>query len=153
AWWTDRLGRRHVRVKGARWSFTYAEEGESNILCPHAQPRPPLWMIYPDFIYLAEAGDGERVLAACPCGAAGTPEEIGWMGECCAACHDRRDEGQATPAPIRLPTPPRRSWSSLGDPMSFSADGKRLARATHDGVILTHDLERGETSQWQLRAA
>src|SRR4051812_21842995 len=30
AWWTDRLGRRHVRVKGARWSFSYDEEALKN---------------------------------------------------------------------------------------------------------------------------
>jgi hypothetical protein len=148
AWWTDPLGRRHIRVKGARWSFTYGREGESSILCPYEQPRPPLWMIYPEFIYLADAGAGERVLAACPCGAAGTPEEIGWMGECCGPCHDRREEGQATPEPIRLLTPPGRSWSSLGNPISFSADGKRLARLTNDGVVLVHDLDGGQTWQW-----
>jgi hypothetical protein len=149
AWWTDGLGRRHVRIKGARWSFTYAREGASNILCPHPQPRPPLWMIYPEFVYLADAGAGERLLVACPCGEAGTPEEVRWMGERCAACHDRREEGQPTPDPVRLFTPPRRSLSSLGDPMSFSPDGKRLARRTDDGVVLSHDLESGETSQWE----
>jgi hypothetical protein len=151
AWWTDRLGRRHVRVKGARWSFTYGQEGESNTLCPFEQTRPPVWMIYPDFIYLADAGSGQRVLAACPCGEAGTPEEIGWMGECCTACHDRREEGQATPEPIHLTAPPRRSWTSLGTPMSFSADGKRLARVTNVGVVLIHDLESRETAHWPLR--
>jgi hypothetical protein len=145
AWWTDRLGRRHVRVKGARWSFTYGSKEECNTLCPHPQSRPPLWMIYPELIYLADVGAGECVLAACPCGEVGTPEEIGWMGDCCAVCHDRCEEGLAVPAPILLHTPPRRSWTSLGDPISFSADGKRLARVMYDGAVLIHDLQNGET--------
>jgi hypothetical protein len=151
AWWTDGLGRRHVRIKGARWSFTYAPEGVSNTLSPYPQPHPPLGMIYPEFVYLAGTGASERLLVACPCGEAGTPEEIGWVGERCAACHDGREEGQTTPDPVPLFTPPHQSWSSLGNPMSFSADGNRLARVTNDGVVLIHHLENGETSQWQLK--
>jgi hypothetical protein len=150
AWWTDRLGRKHVRLKGARWSFNYGDQRVTNSLCPYRQKRPPLWMIYPDHVYVADAGAGRLVLAACGCGEAGTAEELGWMGDCCSACHDRREEGQATPRMARLPTPPSRSSTSLGNPTAFSADGQRLARSTCDGVVLVHDLEGGASSQWPL---
>jgi hypothetical protein len=151
AWWADRLGRPHVRVAGTSWSFAYGPSGASNIFCPHPEPRPPLWMIYPDFTYLARIGGSELVLVACPCGEAGTPAEIGWMGDCCTACHDRREDGQAVPALVPLPTPPRRSSTSLGDPMSFAPDGTKLARITHDGIVVVHDLETGAAVQWSLQ--
>jgi hypothetical protein len=148
AWWTDRVGRRHVRVKGARWSFQYGSKDVANTLCPYEQPRPPLWMVYPDSTWIANAGGGERVLVACPCGEAGTPERVGWMGGCCAACHDRREEGQEVPGPVRLT--PTRSFSSLADPVSFSPDGRLLARVTYGGAVLVLDLETGEEPSRQL---
>jgi WD40 repeat protein len=125
AWWTDRLGRKHVRVAGQRGVFGEALE---NLLCPDRERRRPLWLVYPELIYFSGRGEKQRMIAACPCGVAGTPEEIGWMGSCCAACHDRRESGEMQAAPNSpLPrTANRLSTQPLGA-LAFSSDGRKVA--------------------------
>jgi WD40 repeat protein len=106
-------------------------------------------MIYPDFIFLS----GLRILAACPCGVAGEPHAIGWMGDCCAACHDRREEGQeiANPGKEHLLEP----WPSPDDgvhTITYSPDGSKLAGFTWSerGAILVKDQVGGEDQRWSL---
>jgi hypothetical protein len=154
AWWTDRLGRRHVRVKGARWSFSYDQGALQNILCPYAEERPPVWMIYPNFVYLAGSEAPLRVLAACPCGAAGELDALGWLGDRCAACHDRHEEGQPLAelgehhlwAPLTVG-----SDVYLGSypTVAFAPAGDLLAAGATGAGVVVCDLGSGATQRWQ----
>jgi hypothetical protein len=98
AWWSDRLGHKHVRVVGRR-----REPGNQlwdNVFDPLDDPRPGAWLVHPDRLYLRTLPDQQReVIAVCDdCGASGPPERLGWRGDCCGPCYDRRQEG-AAPAP------------------------------------------------------
>jgi WD40 repeat protein len=147
AWWTDRLGRKHVRVMGARWSFSYDRHAEKNILCPHAGSRPPVWLIYPDLIYLTGEDEDQRVLAACPCGVAGDLDAIGWMGDRCAACHDRSEEGQELPGWRRI-IPWKFGYNAVAA-VAFSPDSGVLAACAHClPPVVIRDLSTGETRTW-----
>jgi WD40 repeat protein len=151
AWWTDWLGRRHVRVKGSRHDFSYGREGLRNIFCPFEGKRPPVWMIYPHHIYLAGEGEGKQVLAACPCGVAGTLDAIGWVGNRCAACHDRREEGEASEATAGRPlwAPLEVHYHSLGS-VAFSPDSRKVAAGTMTGRHdLVWDLPTGVVRRWE----
>jgi WD40 repeat protein len=146
AWWADPLGRHHVRVRGARWSFSYDREALTNVFCPFPEKRPPLWMIYPDFIYLGQRRRKWHVLAACPCGVAGRPADISWVGDRCAACHDRREEGLGDPAAAarRLAAPLVLSVYDVGS-VAFSDDGRKLAAATiSPPALAVWDLATGQ---------
>jgi hypothetical protein len=104
AWWTDALGRKHLRVVGRR-----LEPGNvlrTNLFGPPGTDWPPLGLVYPDRVVVRTRpgrgkGAGQReVLAVCDCGAVGTAEALAWMGDSCGPCHDRREEGQpARPRP------------------------------------------------------
>jgi hypothetical protein len=99
-WWSDPLGRKHCRVVAER--VDCGRDWEVNLLGfgpDEDEPRPVLWRVYPEDLYLQERGEERRLWAACRCGAAGTPEELRWMGPWCAACHDRAQEG----APLTRP--------------------------------------------------
>jgi hypothetical protein len=98
AWWTDPLGRKHIRVAGRR-----REPGSqlwANVFYPLDGDRPGAWLVHPERLYLRTLpGQSRQLIAVCDdCGAAGPPERLGWMGDCCGPCHDRRQEGSA-PAP------------------------------------------------------
>jgi WD40 repeat protein len=159
AWWTDRAGRKHHRVVGRHGQFN--RPMLENLLCPFGAPRPPLWFVYPDHIFLKCQG-GQRVAQAiCACGAHGSPEELGWMGPSCDSCYDRGVEGQeATPAWLdpRLATLQGQEGKLLF--LSYSPDGKVLAAGTgRDEVTLwdtTTGLERGrlvgKDDEWLLCA-
>ncbi|MFO0929099.1 MAG: WD40 repeat domain-containing protein [Gemmataceae bacterium] len=89
AWWTDRLGRRHCRVLGGN-----SRDGSYRQLTAlHADPRPPLWQVYPDRVFYRTRAGVDAWLTVCACGVAGEPDAIGWTGTRCAACHDRHEEG------------------------------------------------------------
>lgn len=123
AWWTDFIGRKHQRVVGRRGNFNNA--ARKNMLAP-GEPRPPLWLTYSENIYLRQREEDWDLVAVCPCGVAGAPREIGWMGTCCGPCHDRREGGEAIP---RHPGDPARTV--LGherelQSVSLSRDGSKL---------------------------
>src|SRR5262245_18080211 len=88
AWWTDPLGRPHYRIAGHRIHVAYGQF--DNLFCPHADP-PPLRLVHRDHVYQRDSEDGP-LWVVCRCGAAGSPESLGWMGPHCAACHDRTEE-------------------------------------------------------------
>jgi WD40 repeat protein len=105
-WWTDLRGRKHCRVVSGRVGCddTQAQDlfQPDNEVFRKGRERPLLWRVYPDDLYLRDA-EGINLWAACRCGAVGTPEQLGWMGPWCAACHDRAEEGnpQAWPGVCR----------------------------------------------------
>jgi hypothetical protein len=94
AWWTDPLGRRHLRVHGwfEQASMTFRVCYQRAWDDPSV---PPLWHISREQTYLSLCGDRSEAIVCCSCGAAGTPREVAWMGECCGPCHDRREEGES----------------------------------------------------------
>ena len=102
AWWTDAVGRRHVRVEGESGR---EHRGASPPLPNNEDPRPPLAHVYPDRLFRRQRAGVDVWLAACACGATGLPEALAWMGPCCGPCHDRRQEQDgAHRAPADIPT-------------------------------------------------
>lgn len=137
-WWTDHVGRRHVRVTGAG-----SHDGPRRHVSTRTDARPPLWHLYPDRVFYRERGGLGEWWGVCGCGVAGRPESIAWMGTSCGPCHDRTEEGQVADAG------PAVSLTHQGAPLApaFSPVGAMLA------VILTpepgahrvrvHDLAEG----------
>src|SRR5262245_15398143 len=137
-WWTDHVGRRHVRVTGAS-----SRDGPQRLTSTRTDSRPPLWHLYPAHVFYRERKGMGEWWGVCGCGVAGRPETVGWMGTMCGPCHDRQQEGQ----PVE---------SGEGDavfihqgfvPPAFSPDGTRLAvvlaPAVDQAFLQIHDLEAG----------
>jgi WD40 repeat protein len=157
AWWTDRAGRKHHRIVGRHGAFN--RPLLENLLCPFGDPRPPLWFVYPDHIFLKRQGGHRVAQAICACGAHGTPEELGWMGPCCDSCHDRGVEGQeATQAWLDPKLATLQGQEGRLTFLAYSPDSKILAAGTgRDEVTLwdtTTGLERGrlvaKDDEWLL---
>jgi hypothetical protein len=89
AWWTDAAGRKHVVCRGRR-----IEDDEARRLLHKEEldRREPLWHAYPEYVCRRTVGNEARIVCACGCGAVGTPESLGWMGETCGPCADRKEE-------------------------------------------------------------
>jgi DNA-binding beta-propeller fold protein YncE len=89
AWWTDSIGRKHVVVRGRRVEH---DEAKRLLHKEDLEKRPPLWHAYPEYVCRRTVGKESQVVCACGCGAVGTPEALGWMGETCGPCADRKEE-------------------------------------------------------------
>jgi len=126
-WWTDPAGRKHVRVIGrTRESYTnLRREGELRTL-------PPWWHVYPEGV-LGVRGkkDDERFLAVCRCGAVGSPESLGWMGDTCGPCFDRRAEGGIPSGGFGQ----FRGWSGHMWRFAFTRDGQHLLGQNPSGAF------------------
>jgi WD40 repeat protein len=147
AWWTDLVGRKHCRVVGRRGRFN--RHLLHNLLGPPEEgSRPALWLVYPDYVFL-QRHQGRRVaVALCPCGSYGTPEELGWMGTCCAPCHDRHEDGRES-APA-WPDPRRSTLSVHHDHLvglAYSPDGATVlgvGSGYHQGSVTLWDAATGQ---------
>jgi hypothetical protein len=128
AWWSDHLGRRHVRVRGLRLDW-----GNQDLVRPTAFDAWPLWHVYPEHLVLSERAGRKELLAVCGCGAAGPPEALAWMGERCGPCHDRREEGGRAPEgrPTLL-----RGAAGAEYRIAFTPDGRELVSLGGGGVFL-----------------
>lgn len=121
-WWSDPAGRRHFRVVG-RMRNRYNQlrrEGELRGL-------PAWWQVYPESVLAVRGPKGDAVsyLACCRCGKVGTPESLGWMGDTCGPCFDRRADGGAVAGGFgHFP-----GWVAWQPRIEFSADGSRLVGA------------------------
>jgi hypothetical protein len=139
AWWSDHLGRRHWFVEGDE----YLPHGEPNPLwrCPGGTVAHPLCIIDP--LHTAVRGEGpERAcLVVCDCGVVGTPESLGWTGDCCAPCFDRRAEGTVQPARVAVHAH-RTAVSSL----AFTGKDRVLSLGYRDGAIHLFNSASGENS-------
>ncbi len=117
-WWTDPAGRKHIRLIG-RTRMAYSPlrgEVEMRVL-------PPWWHVYPEAV-LGVRGkkETERHLAVCRCGAVGSPESLGWMGNTCGPCFDRHADGGAVAGGFgQFP-----GWSPGLSRFCFSTDGRHL---------------------------
>jgi hypothetical protein len=139
SWWTDLIGLRHYRI-GA---------GDSTRLPVHRawtrapeEDRPPLWHVYPDRIFRRQHNGTDAWLAVCTCGVAGPPASLGWRGERCGPCQDRREEGQEAPVENRADT---LAFDPLPiEALAVSRDGRWLAVAQRGGRVHLHDLHTRE---------
>ena len=137
SWWTDRAGRKHQRIIG-RYG-TFGRPMLENLLCPFGEPRPPLWFVYPAYVFLKRQGDERLPQAICACGAHGEPGELGWMGPCCDACYDRAVEGQPTTS----------AWLDPAQSTFYAEEGKLLFLAfSPDGRALAAGTRRDEVTLW-----
>src|SRR5262249_32457271 len=78
-WGPEPAGRKHIRILG-RTRLAYTQlRGEVEM-----RSLPPWWHVYPEAV-LGVRGkkEGEQYLAVCRCGAVGSPETLGWMGDTC----------------------------------------------------------------------
>ena len=138
AWWSDRIGRKHVRVVGRRIQAPTRFLLRKEVLAT----RPALWHVYPERLYVVRGK--EEPVAACACGAVGPPDSLGWMGERCGPCQDRYDEllGACRPIP---PEPVPLLWGTgVVRSVAFAPDGTAIAY-THDdpGTVRACDILTG----------
>jgi hypothetical protein len=117
-WWTDPAGRKHVRIVGRtrrRWTQLRRETDLREL--------PPWWHVYPEAVLgVRLKKEGERYLAVCRCGACGAPESLGWMGDTCGPCFDRRAEGGTVSGGFGQFT----GWSPRAARFGFTASGQYL---------------------------
>lgn len=141
AWWSDRRGRKLVRVSAGR-----KRDAEWHPhFCPPDDPRPPLWHVCFDRVSCATGPDGSPSwLASCACGETGAATRLGWTGERCGPCHDRREEGSPHPDDGR---PALFTGPGTGAAVCFSPDGRRLAAASYEGYLRLYDLADGKETR------
>jgi WD40 repeat protein len=139
AWWTDWIGRKHVRITAHRTDFNRTER--RNVFT-RGQERPAQWAVYPERLYMRQDQKDWVLHGVCECGMSGSPRDLGWMGDRCGPCHDRLETGalgQAAGLPSSVLTElDRPAWA-----VSFSRDGKRL---------FWQEQWRPEVHAWQLAA-
>ncbi|MBA4063860.1 MAG: hypothetical protein C0501_09135 [Isosphaera sp.] len=130
AWWTAPGGRKLVRVRG--WRDPSGRHGEALAATGRElNSRPAVWHLDPERVIRAEANGSAEWVAACGCGAVGSPTSLAWAGGMCGPCRDRVDElGPEAVAhePGLLHDPGFEPWS-----VGFSPDGRHVAAAGADG--------------------
>jgi hypothetical protein len=143
SWWTDHQGRRHCRVQGGdRDGSIRADLGYN-----YADPRPPLWHVYPERVFRRWCDGAAAWLVSCGCGMTGTPAALAWMGKCCGPCHDRQEEGSPVPNVSRAGTLLFEDDAIRG--LALDAEGKYLAVA-HPTRVIVRNLTGGIRGDWQL---
>jgi hypothetical protein len=142
-WWSDFIGRRHVRVEAVY------REGLSATAWPTFKEGPPLLQVYPEDAFTVRREKiSAGLLVVCACGAVGTPTEIAWMGTECGPCHDRRVAGELPTRPWDVPTRDFRVVCKTGSRTPvFSPDGTRLL--VNDGAAEHEwDLATGQQGRF-----
>jgi hypothetical protein len=138
AWWSDFVGRPHLRIVGCRMNLP---EGYRENFLTAGREQPPLTLVYPDHTLFHVRGESTRQIVACSCGAWGEPAEIGWMGERCGPCHDRAEAGEAKPPRTWVLGRPDQNYSVSA--VCFSPDGRTLVSGHQIGVMRLWDVETG----------
>jgi hypothetical protein len=132
AWWTDPVGRRHVRIVGRR--LLPLSEFHLNRFGPPDVTTPPLALIDPEHCFVRHLPNGAtpELLVSCECGATGTPGELVWTGGRCGPCHDyEQDNGRPR---VRRPfVLARHAAEIIG--VAFTESGDGLVTAAQDGVL------------------
>ncbi|HEY1188288.1 MAG TPA: hypothetical protein VGE74_11560 [Gemmata sp.] len=137
-WWTDPAGRKHVRLIGRTRSYDSRTRSETQL-----RALPPWWQVYPEAVLGVRTAKGadERYIAACRCGAVGTPESLGWMGDSCGPCFDRRADGGTAAGGFGQ----FGGWSAHLSRFGFTADGRRLVGQNLAGAVRAVDRADGTT--------
>ena len=130
-WWTDFLGRRHLRLLGG--CRHRGMELPAPLPSPH---RPPLACVYPGACVIVTRHRRSRLLVVCECGAWGEPDRLAWMGRHCGPCFDRGST-ELLRSPAVLPA----GGSVHG--VAFAPEGTRLAVWDGFGEVALWDLEAG----------
>ncbi|MCI0702819.1 MAG: WD40 repeat domain-containing protein [Planctomycetia bacterium] len=141
-WWTDPANRKHVRVLGrtrpqySRYYSPIRREGELRTL-------PPWWHVYPEGVLgVRSKKEGEQFLAVCRCGAVGSPESLGWMGDSCGPCFDRRAEGGTAAGGFGQ----FGGWSPGMSRFAFTTDGQNLVGQNRSGAFCCVSRADGTTT-------
>src|SRR6266545_3254664 len=136
-WWTDPAGRKHIRIVG-RTRHRYARLRRETEM----RELPPWWHVYPEAV-LGVRGkkEGERYFAVCRCGKVGTPDSLGWMGDTCGPCFDRRADG-GTPAGGFGHFS---GWAAYQPRIGFSPDGRCLIGQSYRGTFWKVNRDDGTT--------
>lgn len=138
AWWTDHQGRKHVRVVGG--TRDHGGKDLHHSLMDRDQ-RPPLWHVCPERVFRAKRGGAEPVwLVWCGCGEIGIAQELGWAGDRCGPCHDRREEGEAVEEGVR----PWIEAAEQIDALAFGPTGERLAISAGNRTSVFNLRQGGE---------
>jgi WD40 repeat protein len=147
AWWSDPHGRKHCRVVSQRGGGRDLFQPDTNSW-RKGRERPVLWRVYPDDLCLTEEGEERRLWGCCRCGASGRPEDLGWMGPWCAACHDRAEEGEPQTRPgVCRPVVFSGHPFWVGD-VAFSPDGRTLlVRVGYDPAVWMWDTLTGKLAK------
>jgi hypothetical protein len=141
AWWTDPVGRKHVRVVGRR--LEPSSEHHHNRFIPPGKTRPPRWLVHPERLFVRTLPGGTSELRAlCGCGASGPPEALGWMGESCGPCHDHREEFGTPLARPALPLSLAVHEQGVRG-VAWSASGATLISSGDEGGIEFWDAAAG----------
>jgi hypothetical protein len=144
-WWTDPAGRKHVRILG-RTRQRYARLRRETEL----RELPPWWHVYPEAVLGARGvKDGERYLAVCRCGAVGAPASLGWMGDTCGPCFDRRADG-GTPAGGFGQFP---GWFPSLSHFAFTADSRHLLGQNRAGAFWKVNRDDGTAATAKRKTA
>jgi hypothetical protein len=139
-WWTDHLGRKHLRVLG----------GPGGTLCLQMRFRAPglssTWLsaveqVYPQYTGRYARGGPPHLVALCDCGAVGAPDALGWMGQRCGPCHDRQAAGEGAPPPLVI----RAGETCLE--VAFAPDSGALAVGVTEGGVQVRDSATGAVEQ------
>jgi hypothetical protein len=135
AWWTDPVGRRHVRVVGRR--LLPFSEFHLNRFGPPDAETPPLVLIDPDHCFVRHRpGRAPELLVCCECGATGSPAEVAWVVGRCGPCHDWAEE-HGRPRARRPAVIAGHRGAIVG--VGFSTSGESLVTACDGGVLQTGD--------------
>ncbi len=136
AWWTDPANRKHVRITGRTRRPWALLRGEAEL-----RAMPSWWHIYPEGALGRRTADdeSEQFLAVCKCGAVGSPESLGWMGDSCGPCFDRRAEGGTVSGGYGQ----FGAWASYLNCFSFSPDSRDLIAHDLKGCLCRVSREDG----------
>lgn len=143
-WRTDRFGRKHWFVE----CDEYSSFGPPDTLwrCQR-QDGHPLCVIAPLHAGVRDESDPIDLILVCDCGEVGSLDALGWAGDCCGPCSDRRTDGQ--PAPGRLAVHAHHATVLA---LAFD-EGGRLLSVGSDGSLLRLDPASGDRTRGRRRRA
>jgi WD40 repeat protein len=135
AWWTDYLGRKHVRILGQR--------RRTNEFPGLAGKRPGLALLYPQHTFYQTRQGRRRLKVLCGCGVFGAAADLAWMGDCCGPCYDQRQE-DGRPSRRGLFHGALVGHRDAVYALAFSHDGRLLASGSGDATARVWDTATGE---------
>ncbi|MDB5310470.1 MAG: hypothetical protein JWO38_4672 [Gemmataceae bacterium] len=136
AWWTDALGRKHVRVLGGSCDV------DSPVAVNATHAMPAVWHVFFEACYFSDRPTSNEVLLVCGCGAFGTAEAIAWRGSGCGQCHEQAGQGHGCPPPASLPVGSAR----------WTPDGRGLVYNHAETGISHLDLKTGTRTEAPVKA-
>jgi len=139
AWWTDYLGRRHVRIRAVP-----VERRTSGVWVEPWAGVPPLLEVHPEAGFAVRSAGPADLLVVCPCGVAGRTDAVAWMGTECGPCHDRREAGALAARPWDAASRSIRHDERTPHRLSFLPDGRLLLAGP--ARSFDWDLRTGERS-------